>query len=390
MVYKHKIWIFCFIWIVFIGLQQQLHNNIIRLGPGGADDPTAATSNFLSSLSTFAMSTMDHPSGLVSTTGLQVNELEAPKPPPNTCHNFFAVLSNAFAPEDGNCTDVLQKYDDLLQVQNEQMQMMTQESHLTIFTTWSQSDLQDPRCSHYFDKYTHITMQQFDPQTLLLKHGFNATHIEYMKSWHSTVPRIRHAITRLSDVFRIVLQKEYGMSYLDLDIVLLMNDPRVYWQRPNVAMPIWKEEQGAMEIQNSAFCFSQSQLDFLITTIQQMMDDRGPKQLTKNMYMYTGLGPNLFQHTIQWLQLIEPVQLYYTHSDDHFLVEDVAALYKAYGGFVWLHLDGSNRRRNWYKNKKRTYPMLVEEFRQACQPLPSITKFIISSSTSSTTTTTRN
>jgi hypothetical protein len=160
------------------------------------------------------------------------------------------------------------------------------------------------------------------------------------------------------------------MSYIDLDIVFLMFDPRVYWNKPNVAMPIWQEEKGAMEIQNSAFCFSSSQLDMLLETIRNMIDTRGEEQLTKNMYMYTQVGPNLFQHTIQWLQLIEPIQLYFTHSDDHYLVKDVAQLHNDYGGFVWLHLDGSNRRRNWYKNKKRTYPMLVEEFREACPPPP--------------------
>jgi len=158
------------------------------------------------------------------------------------------------------------------------------------------------------------------------------------------------------------------MAYLDLDVVYLLTDPRVYTHRPNVAAPVWSEEKGAIEIQNSAFCFAPSQLDLLLDKIRDTMDQRGSQQFQRNMYIYTQLGPNLFQHTIQSLQMIQPVQLYYTNSDDHWEIPKVAKLHEDYGRFVWLHIDGSNRRRNWYKNKQRTYPMLVQEFQAECPP----------------------
>jgi hypothetical protein len=249
-------------------------------------------------------------------------------------------------------------------------------SHLTVFTTWSPQELQDAQCtsliSSYSTQYPHVKLQQFDPQDLLTKHDalFNQTHIGWIKAWADTVPRERHAVTRLSDLFRLALQLEHHMTYIDLDVIFLNLDPTLYGRHPNVAAPVWSEEKGALEIQNSAFCFSTPQLQYLLQNVRTLMDERGNAQTNQNMYIYTQLGPNLFQHSIQAMQMMQPVQLYYTNSDDHWKVEDVARQHQAYGGFMYLHLDGSNRRRNWYRHKKtQSYPELVEDFRKACPPL---------------------
>ncbi|KAL3918240.1 MAG: hypothetical protein SGILL_004330 [Bacillariaceae sp.] len=247
-------------------------------------------------------------------------------------------------------------------------------TQLTIFTTWSPQELKETECAavtaDMSKKYPHVKFRQFDPEALLTKHGlFNNTHIGWMKSWANTSPREHHVITRLSDIFRIALQLEYHMTYVDMDVAFLNLDSSVYGSVPNVAAPVWSEEKGALEIQNSLFCFSPAQLKYLLQSIRSLMDQRGEQQVTKNMYIYTQLGPNLFQHSLYRMQQMDPVQLYYTNSDDHWKVEDVARQHRSYGGFLFLHLDASNRRRNWYKNKKRTYPMLVQELREAC-PLP--------------------
>ncbi|CAB9527060.1 expressed unknown protein [Seminavis robusta] len=284
------------------------------------------------------------------------------------CDNFFTVLASAWIPSEGNCSDVYKKYHDLILEHDASMARMNKK--LTIFTTWSPEELQQG-CGvldNYVTNLTgHVQLQQFDPEPLLLKHGFTDQHIDWMKHWKDVAPRFHHAVTRLSDVFRIVLQREFAMAYADLDLVYLLDDPRVYLTVPNVAVPIWSEEKGAFEIQNSAFCFSQPQLDRLIGNVKALMNSKGETQKTKNSYMYTAFGPNLFQHSLQGMQTLGPIQLYYTHSDDHWKPQDVAGLSKAYGGFVWLHLDASNRRRNWYQNKKRTYTMLVDELKSKIQ-----------------------
>jgi hypothetical protein len=256
------------------------------------------------------------------------------------CDNFFTVLASAWIPNEGNCSDVYDKYRDLILEHEASMQRMGKK--LTIFTTWTDQELQqgcgDLANFGFTVSSNHIQLQQFDPEALLLKHGFTATHVEWMKKWQIVAPRFHHAVTRLSDVFRIALQREHAMAYADLDVVYLLDDPRVYTAVPNVAVPIWSEEKGAFEIQNSAFCFSREQLDVLLNNIRTLMDSVGEKQTTQNSYIYTQFGPNLFQHSIQSMQILGPIQLYYTHSDDHWQPERVAELSKAYGGFVWLHL----------------------------------------------------
>jgi hypothetical protein len=162
------------------------------------------------------------------------------------CQDFFAVLANVWVPNDGNCTQVLQKHREMFQVQNDQMNAMN--SHLTVFTTWSPQELQDAQCtsliSSYSIQYPHVKLQQFDPQDLLTKHDalFNQTHIGWIKAWADTVPRERHAVTRLSDLFRLALQLEHHMTYIDLDVIFLNLDPTLYGRHPNVAAPVWSEE----------------------------------------------------------------------------------------------------------------------------------------------------
>lgn len=309
------------------------------------------------------------------------------------CDNFFSVLSNAWLddPDDKSdennmnnaiaCNATYYKYRDLIAEQNTQMGRMN--ATLTLFTSWSADAWEnDPACrllqddddgtSSSSSSYANIRVRNFDPEPLLLKHGFTAQHIGWMKGWRLSGARFNHYVTRLSDIFRIALQAEYGMAYTDLDIVYLSDHKEIYLSKPNVALPIWSEEQGALEVQNSAFCFNTEQNHLLLNKARHIMESLGDLQTSQNKYMYTQFGPNLFQHSIQELQGIAPVQLYYTHSDDHWKVEVVEAQYRNYGRtFVWLHLDRSNRRRNWYAaNKSQSYQQLVQRFRQACSPPP--------------------
>ena len=327
----------------------------------------------------------------VSVSGAIAQPLRRRKEAPTVCQDFFAVLSNTWmervAPRNTTgsvCSDLYHKYYYQLYDHNLQMQKMS--SRLTIFTSWTPQELQsDPSCLTYFQtsNMTNIRVQQFDPETLLAQRGFSTEQIEWMKHWQD-IPDIKfqHVATKLSDVFRVALQREYGMAYADLDLIHLMDDKRVYTAVPNVAVPVWQEEKGALEIQNSGFCFTSRQLDFLLAKMREVIQRKGSEQIAGNMYQYTELGPMLFMHSLQEMMTIHPVQLYYTAGSEFFKLKDIQKLHARHNNkFVWLHIDHAGRKRNWYRNKKQNYHEFVNMVREACPP-PSITRILPSDTAS--------
>jgi hypothetical protein len=209
---------------------------------------------------------------------------------PPACHGFFTVLANAWIPDEAtSCNATYQKFEEQLMVHNQQLLRMN--STMKIFTTWTLEQLQEPGC--HLNQYAALEPVQFDPEQILLDHGFTDEHVDWLKHWgnvpHPTLRR-NHLVARLSDIFRIVLGMKYSLAYADLDMVYLSDDAAIYLQVPNVAVPIWQEDKGAFEIQNSGFCFTRPQLQVLLNDTLTIVQSKGPDQISRNMYFYTQLG----------------------------------------------------------------------------------------------------
>jgi hypothetical protein len=199
------------------------------------------------------------------------------------------------------------RYVPVIERQNIQMAFMN--STLTIFTSWSEIQLTKYSSSclpsaRFQEQFPRINFRQFDPDQLLHKYNFTSQQITWMKDWSNMtkissyadnsadLKRLRdamksHVPARLADVWRILLAREYGMAYLDLDMFPISNYSQIYLGTPNVAVPIWSEETGALEIQNSGFCFTASQSDILIQKVKKLMNSYGEKQ---QYSMYTLFG----------------------------------------------------------------------------------------------------
>lgn len=209
---------------------------------------------------------------------------------PPACHGFFTVLANAWIPDEAtSCNATYQKFEEQLVVHNQQLLRMN--STMKIFTTWTPEQLQEPGC--HLNQYPALEPVQFDPEQILLDHGFTNEHVDWLMHWGNLRrPALRrnHLVARLSDVFRIVLGMKYSLAYADLDMVYLSDDATIYLQVPNVAVPIWQEEKGAFEIQNSGFCFTRPQLQVLLNDTLTIVQSKGPDQIHRNLYFYTELG----------------------------------------------------------------------------------------------------
>ena len=238
-----------------------------------------------------------------STWPIQVSSIPPPPPPPTmTCDGFFTVLANVWIPDESaenniTCASTYAKFQEQLEVHNAQLLKMN--STMVVFTTWTKDQLREEGSNCSLDKYPALRQVQFDPQQLLLESSddiMTPQVVDWISSWQNVTiqnpkgQRRNHLVTRLSDLFRIVLAKKYNLAYADLDMVYLSNDQRVYVQEPNVAVPIWSEEKGALEIQNSGFCFNPAQLNVLLRNAITIIQSKGPVQTTRNKYIYTELG----------------------------------------------------------------------------------------------------
>ena len=227
----------------------------------------------------------------------------------HTCNNFFTVLSDVWGVpfRDDSCQATLKHYQGLLIEHNAQMTRM--KSELTLYTAWANKDfLLEPGCN--LDAYPAIRMVQFDPEGLLLKNGYSAKQVQWIKQWKD-VPynngkehkqNRRAVITRLSDIFRILLARENGMAYMDLDLFHLSNDPSTYLSKPNVAMPVWGD--ATIEIQNSGWCLSEPQLKILANMAVKRIEAKGEKQTTdRTAFAYTELGKSASSNRFKYLNI---------------------------------------------------------------------------------------
>lgn len=267
------------------------------------------------------------------------------------CSSFFSVMSSAYLPHEkmptkGPCAG-LGVYKQVLQRQSQQMAALN--STLTIFTSWSEEKLNlfEAECKPFME-LDRIFYQQFDADALLHKHNFTADQMRWIQNWHKTASHKEHVPARLSDVLRIILARENGMAYLDLDMFPVppatsnRSQPAdLYLESPCVAVPIWAEGNGALEIQNSGFCFTGRQLDHLIGRMKTLIDSKGETQVYPG---YTDMGPTVFLHSLQSLILLDPTNLLFTTSNVDSGVSKVLNKAQRFDSEIyWFHLDGRFR-----------------------------------------------
>lgn len=211
------------------------------------------------------------------------------------CTDFFSVLPNDMT-SNSTCMETLYHFHALLSEHNEHMQLMDN-STLYLFTTWTPQQLQEDGC--HLHNYSNLKMVQFDPPSLLRRHGFSEQLIHWMDRWGASKDVTkRELLTRWSDIFRILLAKDHRLAYADLDLIHLSNHSRVYLSLPNIAVPIWAEGKGALEIQNSGFCLTPAQLDVMIHMTKQRIQEKGRAGNRKNEYYYTELGASILNYHV--------------------------------------------------------------------------------------------
>lgn len=267
------------------------------------------------------------------------------------CSSFFSVISSAYLPHEQTAKTPcagLGHYGAVLKRQS--LQMAALNSTLTIFTSWSELKLNrfENECNKSFKVLDRIFFQQFDADALLHKYNFTADQMRWIQNWYKTASHKEHVPARLADLLRIILAKENGMAYLDLDMIPVppttsnRSQPAdLYLESPCVAVPIWAEENGALEIQNSGFCFTGRQLDHLIGRMKTLINSKGETQVYPT---YTEMGPKLFLHSLQSLTRLDPTNLLFTTSNDDRGVSMVLNKAQLFDSEIyWFHLDGRFR-----------------------------------------------
>lgn len=293
----------------------------------------------------------------------QHRQQQAQRKQHRTCTSFFSVYSVAYLQGEAGkeaCETLYGKnkqYRQILERQSQQMALLN--STLTIFTSWSDHQLKTyPECGGPTEEIPNIRFQQFDPDLLLQNYNFTAQQIGWIRGWdaHAAAkdPKNRKRVpTRLADLWRILLARHHQLAYLDLDMFPVPPAHRVtqgskaadlYLATPTLAIPVWGDEHGALEVQNSGFCLAPNQLDYLIHKLQTLIESKGDEQTYK---MYTELGPNLFQHAVQKLTMLSPTKLLLTSSNVDTNARLVLRRAKSLDSeFYWLHLDGRFRGRH--------------------------------------------
>jgi hypothetical protein len=257
---------------------------ILVLNLRDLDDCTIQSLNVMSSLSSASVP-MGGGGGDAAASLQQSN-------PERLCNSFFTVMSGAFLPKeqtDGHRCEYFYRPDSRWgEVLNRQSQaMLRMNSTLTIFTSWTEQQIQNCQGRRYLPG---IEERQFDPVDLLTKYGFTEEQIGWLQHWHEGQGKLtfRWASTRLSDVWRILLAREHQMAYVDLDMFHVHPSADIFLGQPNVAVPIWEYGgTAALEIQNSGFCFTAAQLDILIHRLKVIVQSKGKEQVYSH---YTELG----------------------------------------------------------------------------------------------------
>jgi len=309
----------------------------------------------------------------------QQQKEEEEEKPTLLCKSFFSVMSAAFLPFEQRdalpCNKLYAgRYKPLLERHSKQMVKLN--TTLTVFTSWS--DMQKrtmPECQPLNSSpdnntyYPNIIERDLgDPYELLQYYNFSQQQQYWISQvWHNYSEAVRYRPiyehkknvgARLADLFRILLAHRHQMAYLDLDMIPLLTATstttttkqesfkNLFLATPNVAVPLWGDENGGLEIQNSGYCFTQKQLEYLIDRAKLIIDSTGPNQ---DYRRYTALGPTLFHRSIQTLTALAPTRLLFTTSnDDSSPTKVLRKILQQYPttDFHWLHLDGRFRGSN--------------------------------------------
>lgn len=193
-----------------------------------------------------------------------------------TCNDFFTVFTagvGAAAKE--SCLKPFKELSDRFEVWNDQMRSLN--STMYVYTNFHDGHM----CQ--FSGYPNLKMVNFDTDALFAK--FNMTEaLATMKAWPGRP-------TRVADVMRLLLAREYHRTYIDMDI-LLIDAHRSHYMHPFAGAAIFQDNKNALEITNSAFCLPSSILERMIAFVDRRI------RLGSNNYFYTELGPSMFHKVL--------------------------------------------------------------------------------------------
>lgn len=300
------------------------------------------------------------------------------------CKSFFSIMSVSYLPfdqeDDSACKRFYEgRYLPLLERQSAHMTKLN--STLTFFTSWTERQQQSPLCKFNQSDFPGLVEARLDPKALLRKFHFSEQQIRWIQTWHSTNPNRekyfvykRYVAARLSDLWRLLLAREHGMAYIDLDMFPVGSDSSVFLGSPNVAVPIWAQENGALEIQNSGFCFTNDQLDLLIERIRNTIQSKGEEQ---SYPIYTEIGPVLFTRSIQALSAMAPTRFLFTTCNRENGPAKVLGKVAHYNNEIhWFHLDSlfrGSQIKNDISNLRNAFDQVFEGARPKEPPIPQYT-----------------
>lgn len=244
-----------------------------------------------------------------------------------TCNDFFTVFPVGTLDEEESskesCKGLFESYHENFKVINARMEAM--ESTFYVY-----SDYADTETVCDLKDLPHIQSVRFHPRQLLEKYNLGGTIYETIQNdWSKKYARI-------SDVFRILLARQYGHSYLDTDVVFLKDQPD-YFSQPYVGVSVFRDNLNALEITNAAFCLPDPILDRMILFLKNRIR-HGPSR-----YFYTELGPSLFHKVV--FNANPPVSLYSVNNPSSGNMKRLAEEAVAYNHLL-LHLTGHVRKAN--------------------------------------------
>lgn len=111
--------------------------------------------------------------------------------------------------------------------------------------------------------YPGVEILDFDPRTLLQKHGFDEQNIQATRDMSNQ---------QQSDIYRLALAKETQSTYVDTDVLFLALSGETFLKEHIVAS-LWRENARALEVTNSAFCLPPRRLQRMLSNVKDSIRD---------------------------------------------------------------------------------------------------------------------
>ena len=209
---------------------------------------------------------------------------------PEGCNGFFSVLATAWLKEETDYAVPLNRVKSKLEVMVAQMDLYN--STFSLFVTpETEKARQEIAAFHAATiaadpRFRRLIFQDINVTEMALTDGFTMQHIRWLQQMNFH--------PRLSDVFRLLIQKRFRSTYVDLDMLLLSPTPALY-SLPFVALGMWGHGGPSMEPTNAIFCMRISLIDDTLRIIRHRMDAHADRF---GEYFYTELGPSAIQRSM--------------------------------------------------------------------------------------------